>query len=632
MLRHLGRCSVLPVVAWITATSAAQEPAGAPQLRPLYGQVIDADGAPIEGAEVHCVLPNEAAPRNRGDSHLVVTTDARGRFRADICPCTPHVVWAIGPDRAARVCSNATWASSGKLIELRADRARPACELTITGLERWQELAPFRVRVAIQSVEIPSLEYQVNEDGTCAIAPLPAGRVQFDVIDKHGQPLGSYRINDVGAAPIIRVPPPVEIPLRAIDENGEPLAGVTISLRIYGGYSTNRRLTPPLPRRFILREIGQTDAEGRLVARIASEKDPFKVHVGLGGPARTSLMFFADKDGHKSSHSGFVSSKPYQDGRVTGDPGDVEEVLFTMPKAAPVAGQVRLDLQRGVAEQPLLIRLGLRVESVSGQGWSHEERRLYRRTDAAGAFVLPQINGKVENVDVILGGATSRTKLMAPPLQRRTPRRAANFHGIRDYKAQPLLVTVGDLPTIDLQVLDENSGPASDLELIFLSMESGDTRFDDWTAQATTDSAGRVAMMLERGKWFVFGRNDRHMVQLAIDVKGDQQHTLRLQPMPTMRGKVVDAAGAPVSGAKMAIHSSSFGGDRAAGLARIALRMNWRWINAVRSDANGEFRCVFLELPRQTYRARVHAEGLQSERFPVESNEELVLITVADKK
>jgi hypothetical protein len=193
---------------------------------------------------------------------------------------------------------------------------------------------------------------------------------------------------------------------------------------------------------------------------------------------------------------------------------------------------------------------------------------------------------------------------------------------------------LSDLCALDLQLLDATGGPANDVELVFVSgAHSPEVDFDEWTTRATTDSAGRVAVLLEPGRWFVFGRNERDMVQLPILIERDEQRELRMQPMPAMRGRVVDAKGAPIAGARMHVYSSSSRGrGEPPCLDAIAGKLNWHWMGRVRTDADGSFECSYLAAPNRGYKARFHFEDRRSAGFPVEVHEDLITITVEDKK
>lgn len=581
-------------------------------LQPLLGQVVGADGEPIEGAEVHCVLPDETAPGNRTAAHVVVKTDARGRFCTKVRPCTQHLIWAIGPQGDQRVCSKVQWTTSG-LVSLRADRPRPDCTVNVRGLEAWQKFAPFRLRIAVAGSELADVELEIPADGTCELPPTPADQVQLDVIDKDGQPLYSQWFQRMKSLVTLQVQPPQQIPIRAIDDDGEPVAGAIIRYRMDGGITPRASYTAKLPARRLWRQLGETDADGTLRAQISAAQDPFLNMV------RGTMMFVAEKDGRKTSHSGFADS-PYLDGVIVPRVG-CSELRFTMPKAEALVGRVR-----GLADQPLLVRRGIRIEGVR---FRRLDTLLLRvRTDENGQFRVPQLQTRLDTIDILLRGDRPRARLMPAALQRRTPQRTAAFHGISDFQGQPLEFAVDQMPTLEIQLLDANGGPANDAELLFVSLERKSITCDSWTTRATADSAGRVAIRLEPGKWFVFGRNARHMAQLRIDLQGDERHELRLKPMPAMHGKLVDANGKPVANAQLYCYSTVTGRNPNKGLAAIATCYNWDWISDVYTDENGDFYCAFLEMPGNTYEARFISGKRRSAAFHVQASEEPLTFTM----
>lgn len=603
----------------VTAPLAAQATSAPGDLRPMLGQVLGDDGEPIVGAEVHCVLPDEAAPRGVAASHVVVATDARGRFRTEVVPCTRHLLWATGGAGADRVTCGPTWGSSGALIELRLNQPRPACTVRVRGLEPWRALAPFRVRVAVENVELPEYAFGLDKDDTCSVPPLPAGRVQFDVIDKNGQPLWTQR-QATTARVAVRVPSPQRVPFRAIDESGAPVAGAAVALQMHAGTSAVHGLLCDPPRRQVWRHLGLTDADGQLVADVASDDDLFET------TSYRTWMFWASKAGRRGSYSGLSSKEPFVDGKQVSRE-DWAEVRFTLPATEPEAGVLRFDAETGIPDQPIMLRLGVRIEHRNGNGWNHQSLRFHVTTDADGRFEVPQLSGRVDEIDAVLRGDNPRSLLMAEGSRRYTPRRALCLHGVRDYQGQDIEFTVGQLPTLRLQLLDETGGPARGVELHFLSTNK-DAECDAWTAHATTDSAGRVAVLLEPGSWFVFGRTADRMVQLAVTLNGDERHQLRLTPMATMYGHVLDEDRAPIAGARLDVHSSRATGGVREPLHAIAAALNWRWIDAVRTSADGAFSCPFLALPSRSYDARFLAGDRRSESFRVEASDEPVTVFI----
>ena len=609
----------------IGVASLGAQDAAAQHLRPLLGRVLDADGAPLVGAEVHCVLPDETAPGNRAASHVVVKTDARGRFRTKVVPCTHHLIWAIGPDGEQRVCSVPQWTASGRLVELRADRPRPACKVTVSGLDAWQDKAPFRLRTALEGVELPDSEVPL-EAGACTLAAPPAGSVQLDLLDRDGEPLASFWERSLGSSRQLALHPPKEIPIVAVDEAGAPVAGARVRYEISAGSTTTAGYTVSLPRRRIWLELGETDDQGRLLARISSRYDPFV------SKRSSTMLFLAEKRGRRLSHSGFWQG-PYHDGRKVEMEG-CRELRFTLPSVEPRTVRLRGGPERGLAQQPALLRMGVRVLNADGKGWVSQELLFAVRADEDGRIEVPQLTGEVDEVDLLLAGGGARERLAPESLLRRTPQRAVSLHSVSDLDKQPTEFDLGGLCVLDLQLLDATGGPANDFEMLFLSCKPDRRALcDDWTTRAATDSAGRVSVLLQPGKWFVFGRNERDMVQLSLTIERDEQRELRTQPMPAMRGRVVDEEGKPVADASLSVYSSSAGGNRdTPALNAIAGRLNWSWIGSVRSDADGSFFCAFLDLPHRSYKGKFRFENRSSGGFRIEATEEPLTITIEDNK
>jgi len=592
-----------------------------PNLRPVFGKVVDAAGSPVEGAEVHGILPDDAGLGQRAAATFVVTTDKRGRFRAKICPGTRHLVWAIGPGNSERGCSRAVWTNSGRQVELQLGKTRPACSLSVRNLEPWQDLAPFRLRFAVDGVAIPEIEMQLDPESSCELPFLPAGSVQIEVIDKNGETLCLKYIRG-RETDSISVAPPQEVPMRAVDGDGQPLAGATVRARLtgygYRGQSYTYAVSPPSP--VLWRVLGVTGEDGRLIGRISSDQNPFY--------GRRELMFVAEKKGHKTTYSGF-SQGPYFDGRQIGTTG-CTELTFTLPKADLHTGRVLLDEQRGLANQQVTLRLDIRVEFHDDSGWLHDELILRSRTDANGVFRFPQLQGKINNIDVLLTGRQPRAMLIPQALQRSAPRRAVVLHSMEQPDAEQMTFRVDKMKTIEVQVLDELGGPARNVELMLISFENRESGFcNNVTMRATTDSAGRCAMLVQQGKWFLFGRNARHMVQLSFDVDDHQRHQLRLEPMPFMHGRIVDADEQPIGGAKLSVkRSRRSSGGKPTGLEVIANSLNSRWISRTRSDENGQFFCAYIDLPSHDYTVCFQTDQRSSQRFKLEAHPDPITVTI----
>lgn len=624
-----GRLPLALLAALATSATALS----AQQLRPLFGKVVDAQGAPLAGAEVHVLLPDVLDERHRALCHEVVQTDARGRFRTKLRPCTYHLIWAIGPEGASRTCSATRWCSTGSLLELRADLRAQDGTAKLTGLEPWQDLAPFRLRLAVDSVELPDVDLAVGADGTCALPPLPSCRLTCEVVDKDGRTLTTGSTSAPSSEVQVRVEPPQEIPLRAVDANGAPVAGARVRARITSGYSKNVRFGPKLPLRHLWRDLGETGEDGRLVARVAMRTNPFEKS------GRQQLFLVAEKAGRQTTYSGFndtgLTVHPFCDGQKVAREG-LTELTFTMPPAEPAFGRVRVGGQRVFAGQELQLRLNAPVQRLNNS--LRQEHLIFRvRTDGEGRFEIPQLRPPSQGIEVGISGDAAVAQLVTPELQRRTPLRPVALHGASNYTSGPLEIALDVLPVLNVQLLDATGGPARDVDLLFLSRKDGGARkCSPWTARATTDSAGRVSMRLEPGKWLVFARNTLEVAYVNVDLKSDDEQQLRMQPMQTMRGRVVDEEGKPVAGARLEMRSIEWRAgttdQRDPGLSSICSHLAWNWIDSVRTDEDGAFVCPLLPLPGIIVEAQFKARDLASQEFVVDPTDEPLTISMKRQK
>ena len=618
---------ITPLLAVMSLMTASAQVL-AQELRPLLGKVVDRDGEPLAGAEVHCALPNLADPRHRPVSYDAVTTDARGRFRFNVYPCTYHLVWAIGPaDKCGqRVCTDSIWTSTATILELRADKPRPSSKLTVKGLEGLKVLGPFRVQPVINGIELPNLLTSISEDGTCTLPSLPAGQVLFELLDKDNEPLFAKNIRDVDSEEQITVPMIQKISMRTIDGDGKPLAGATVRQHITHAYCSDRGFLTSPPKRTRLRLVGQTDAQGQLMATVAYGGKPFAKQNW------NSLMFEAHKPGHATTHSGFGPSV-YMDGKQV-EEDDLDELKFTLPAAEPFSGQIMLDEGRSFGPRELMVRFKARIQRDKN---SYSIVDLYRSTttDANGRFEVPSHQNKIDKIDIVLSGDSLRSDLIPADLHRRAPYRGVCIHNNRVTDGQKIDCNLDDMHRLELQFLDDTGGPAYDVDVIAVSRKTNQNYgCDSECIVATPDRAGRLALLAEAGKWMFFARNKEQMVFLNVNLKGDQKHELRLTPMPVIFGKAVDEDGKPVSGAQLRWYQSSSRGsrDEDKGPHIIASALNTGWISATRTGTGGNFRCAFLDLPSRTYKARFWASKMQSDGFSVAPNEEALTIEMKSSK
>ncbi len=588
--------------------------------RPLLGTVVDGDGKPLAGATV-CFgyVPfggEDLPPHDQGTT----TTDARGRFKADVLPCASYSLWAVGPEAdAGRATSAIVHAAAGALVELRATARRTNWRLTIEGLDAWQEAGPFTIRLFADTVLLPGAPLAVAADGTVELPPLLPAIANFDLCDQAGEVLATLPVptKEGGKAKLL---PPQTVPMRVFDNKGQPLAGATIEQHISRGWHQGSDFGPYRAGRVVRRRLGATDADGKLVVRVPSAKDPFR------SSGYRQLYFLAKKPGHSASLSGFTDQL-FLDGKQVADK-DRTELSFHLQAALPLTARFTSAGGRGLAGQPVAVRSNFRIEEATNGGWQGQEATWLATTDADGRVTIADLPLNVGELSVVLLAPTA--DLGVPePLRRSAPPLPLAPMRFSSRPDQEIMVDLSSYRTVQLRCCAADKSPARGATVLVLP-ELPQIECDAWTMQATPDPAGRLSLPLPPGTWIVFMRDAENMACERLVVERDLEATLILAPMPTMRGRVVDKDGKPLGGAALDLVSMSvmgMGASRSPAEA-IGNHLNWRWLDAVRSDANGNFLAPFVPVPGASYEAIFRHGNRQSARFAVLAAADPTTITI----
>lgn len=609
----------------VATTSAQQEPNK--HLRTLLGRFVDQQGKDIEGAQVHLVFTPVGAPNGDASEHQVVTTDKRGRFRFKARPCTRHLLWAIGPedDNKMRQVSAMRWAAPGAPLQLRAIEAHPEVTVTLKGLDKWTDDGPFRLAISPSAIHVPDFSVPVGEDFTCVMPPLPAGRTTLDVIDKFGQPVACLPLSKFQAKVSRTVRPRQSVPMVVVDKNGDPIENATIRQRVNIGYSGLSDGLPQPPGRIVWRELGKTDAAGKLIGTIANAKNPFET------TGWQHLMFTATKDGYGISHSGF-RRHPFFDGKEV-ELKDKQELRFTLLENKPTVVRFLRNGNDGLAGQPITIRRGVKIEQLKNNAWTHEGIIFHLTTDETGRVKIPLVSNPIDTLHFVVAGDSVLNTFVADDKRRMTPNRAFALHELRAAEDKELAINIGTFAKVQMQLRDESGNPAPDAQVMMISRDrKGEYDCSNWTTMASPDSAGRLAMQLQPGAWAIFARTRSGMSYAKLDIEPGEEKPMdiRMSAMPTMRGRAIDGNGKPIANAKLSCHSSTWhsAGDRDGVLENIASSLNWTWINNTTTDKDGNFACTFLDLEGITYEGRLQANGNKSKSFSIVAGEAPVTITI----
>lgn len=596
-------------------------------LRTLLGKFVDAEGNGVEGADVHVAFAPVGTTGNRARMHTVVKTDKRGRFRFKVTPCTPHLLWAIGPEGEdnLRAASPMRWATSGAPIELQATEKHPVSTLKLKGIDAWAEWAPFRLAFVPGAIAIDGLEATISGDGTCTVPPLPAGRTSIDLLDKNGQPLTCITLSKFDASVSRTVPAMWSVPMIVVDADGKAIEGALIRQRLGGHQSGLTGNLPQPPPRVVWRELGRTDAEGKLAAKIANRRDPFKT------TDWQHLIFTASKEGHSTSHSGF-RRHPYFDGKEVKRDG-VTELKFTLNKDKATVVRLMRDADNGLANQLVTVRREIKITQLENKGHGVEGLIFHLKTDAQGRIQIPAVSNPIDKMQIIVAGEAVQDAFVPDEQRRMAPYRALSLHDLRAKTGDEQQIDLSAFAKVQLRLLDESGNPAPDAQVMLISRaHKGDYDCGGWNTIATPDSAGRLALQLQPGKWAAFIRNKTSMahINLKLEDREEKPIEVRLKPMPTMLGRAIDGDGKPVANAKLNCHSSTWhsGPNRDEILQEIANNLNWTWISDTKTDKDGNFACRFLDLPGMTYEARLQLGNRKSRDFAIVVGEDPVTITI----
>lgn len=616
----MGRSTRVTILAAALAFAAAGPPAQEAPRRATAGRVLDADGRPLAGARVRYAYVPLGGEHLPPADVVEAVTDARGRYRVALLPCAQYQAWAIGEADAdgRRLVSAMGWTDASEVLDTPAHHEFVPQRIEVKGIDAWAADGPHRVRWLTNGIELPMPPVAVDADGMTDVPPTPAGLCTGEVLDARGEVFATFTHSTARPRTSVRIDPPREIPMRATDEQGRPVAGAVVWQRVVSAYGHGDPLTPHPTNRYVWRRVGETDGDGRLVGRVASRVDPFET----GGWHRITLL--AKKPGYAACHSGFLR-KPFCGGKELEHEG-LDTLPFVMHPARPYRGRVRGATAAG---HPIRVLVESHIQYLDGKGWIHDRLGWTVVPDAEGRFEIAEMPANAKVGYFLAQPHAAGLAAFPAALRRSVPPQPLALHPRQLARDEDEVLDIGAARVVRVQILDERSGPTRDTRLMIVS-RGGDSVHCDWrTPRVAPDRAGRVALRLEPGQWLLFARDRTAMAWAVIDPAEQQELTLRLTPMPAMRGRVVDANGNPVANAALDCHSSShrFVREKQV-LEPIASAMNYRWIDSVRTDADGNFHCAFIDMPHMTYTARFTFGDRKSGDFEIVASDEPETITI----
>jgi hypothetical protein len=530
------------------AAQESRQDAAAPQRRPILGRVLDEQGNPCSGASVTMYGVQPFWIERAGDT-VTVAADERGRFVAKVLPSVPYCGFAItapSTDGAVGASRIVGWFGAGAQVRLVCGAAIAKTTMRAVGSAAWSDQGPLAWSLLAADTERScgsAVPLVIGTDGNAVLPAFFAARAVStgprtalcEVRTAQGQLLWS-RLCAPGPQLEVVLPPPRAIPLVVRDDNQQPIQGASVAVR--QGYRGDGGVDGlDTVRGQLWRELGHTDADGRLTASVPLDLDPF---AGVVGEA---WVFRARSEGRAESMSGFLGNQDLRDDqRIARD--DQREVRFTL-KAQPT--RVLRIVRSGAAVAGVSVRIDLIAKlGVNGAGFTHDPRSFVAASDAEGVVAVPFAPSDIHGMRVqILEPGTTEPIVCAPDV--------VQFGQTIDLAA---------CACVRLRVRDAHDGPcagASGYVRWAKDTSSGlaaDLRF-------VTDAVGSAVLRLfPVGEWeFALGSVEAGVCCERVDVAelAPDVLELRLQAFLSGRGRLLDAEERPVAGA--CIRKWEFAGD-----------------------------------------------------------------------
>lgn len=505
------------------------------------GVLRDADKMPWVGARVTLVsYPAPEVPSAGEVDRLVVTTDQRGRFRADVLRNRRYSVWGGQGRRVTEVAEGLVAGVPVLLSEAPTVEAKPC---RVNGLEAWKQQGPVRVQVLFGTQNLHLVELALDEQGGFLLPAVAGTECTIEVVDATGLP----RMIKELALPLdpelelvqIELPKPELEHLAVRDiQTGKGLANVSIMAMHRGA------LTP----------IGKTDAVGLA-----------QVHL----PFRTGRMqLFAVLAGYSAAPVQHGDAKQVKSGDWKALKAGIEVGWHTnLNKGLQFKGRILLGPGVPAANMSLILRgQGMHFARINGRNV-----QIYRRvvrTDKDGRFeltgCLPEDYWRTE----IFAVFSPRHIVQLPaawrrqityrvddflPLAKGKPGAIDDLGDIEMHEMCPVLVSVFDYRWQPAQFAELNlsSGkPAQGTQLVLGS--------------AIADRSGRLLILAKpgdensivvryRGAIAVF----RLLIQSIKTEFSPAKLRIELPKTLTISGHVVDAADEPIAGVSLRCNPKS---------------------------------------------------------------------------
>ncbi len=563
-MRHATR--VLLVALVISVTLAAQR-------SPFFATVVDVEGKLLADAEVTCAFVRDRVTAGGAD---IVTgkTDKRGRARLNLIIGRLYEAWAIGSaevDGTRMVTRPVPLIAAGRIAELRAIERVVPRKVQLTGVTPWRGVGAVGLRWFPNGLSDVYHDFELPSGDEVVLPPGPWIVGSLGLRDSSGETLVATRV-EPGVDELPEFAAPLEIEVTVQDVLGTPIAGVQIEHHVNRNAWRRRLLESGFQAARHVRSAATTGEDG--IARFHVPDPPDH---NIRGRVRVGrLILHAVKQGFATAHAVVSESQKLSFHLIPRDPTRVRIVGGHAPMQLQAFGSYVTDSIHGQRE--------VGVEPDGESAW------LVRATD----------RGWVPRLAV---EADTPTAVVAEWQKER---------------AGEVSIDLGELTEVDIRVVGSEGVPIA-AAISVAAVGQGSPIY--WSCILATDLAGRAKVHLRAGDYFMYASTgSAHALEL-IDFACKEPLTLTLQPLPTMRVRVLDDLGNPVVGARVQGCESSYGSRSAdvrdKQMDRVAHHLWWSYAELAHSDANGVVRVPAFIRPGLTGKAKIVRGTKESSLFVI---------------
>lgn len=582
---------------WLLASLAAQGRA------PCRGVVRDAAGAPVAGIEVVCAAAPDFPVFGATDRCRTVT-DAEGRFGLDLVVGSAYAVWAIGRGEAGgrrRVVAPSVRAAAGVQLELITEAASFPDKLQVLGTADWIADGPLALRLYLAEGITLGADIPVPGDGPIPLPPLPTDWFAASIVNGKGQPL-LLRTIDLAVDRTFSLPRAWEGEVLVVDEDGQPLAGVTLFRYVDAAFAA--------PALHPLQRIALCSRPPTVVAVTGRDG---KARVRLPQPeAGEPAMLLAGMSGRITALSGWIDDERFHNGRGVGAHED-QSLQFTL---RPTVGNPLQIAGDGPAD-----RLALQESGVIQFATQRHASGCFAYTESPFEAVGGHLTALVGDV----GRSPSAT--IVGKREQAVPNRFLGLIRRANALAEPF--SLDALRTVAVQIVDATGHPAAGAHV---GLADADPRRPlQWLVRLAADGEGRAELRVPDHDFVLYAATEQGggVAFLRKDVAAPTR--IVLQPFRTLRIAALDHDSAGCQGARLVPGETieiQGGTPEQEALARIAVsQTGGTHLRALRTDRRGETTIRFLPTASKVGLQVLHA-GRRSASFALVAQEGVLSVVV----